>query len=66
MNWAGARSMVMAVAGQRSAHHRVGRKKFSDRKPGQPQKMPRSARAIVVANNFDSHGFSGEASACLF
>jgi hypothetical protein len=49
------------VAGQRPAYNRVSRKKFSDREPGQPQKMPRGARAIVVANNFDSHGFQWRA-----
>ena len=47
------------VPGEWSARDRVSRKKFSHRETRKPQQMPRSARAIVVANNFDSHGFSG-------
>jgi hypothetical protein len=35
-------------------------KKFSHRKSREPQEMPRGARAIVVANNFDSHVFVGQ------
>ena len=44
------------VAGVRPVHDRVRGKKFSHRKSREPQKMPRGPRAIVVANNFDSHG----------
>ncbi len=43
------------IAGQRSANDRVGRKKFRNREARKPQQMPRSPRAIVFANNFDSH-----------
>jgi hypothetical protein len=53
------------VAGQRSAGDRVGRKKFGDREAGEPQQVPSGTRAIVVANDFDSHVLVGRASACL-
>ena len=47
------------VAGKRSAGNRVRGKKFRHRKPREPQQMPRRARAIVFANDFDSHVLSG-------
>jgi len=34
-----------------------GRQKFRHRKTRKPQQVPRRSRAIVVANNFDSHIF---------
>ena len=47
------------VAGQRSAGHRVGGKKFRHRKSRKPQQVPSRARAIIFANDFDSHVLSG-------
>jgi hypothetical protein len=44
------------VAGVRASDDGVRRQKFGDREARQPQKMPRSPRAIILANNFDSHG----------
>jgi len=46
------------VASEWSAGDRVSRKIFSHRETREPQQMPRSARAIVVTNNFDSHVLS--------
>ncbi len=43
------------VAGMRSARNSLRRQKFRNRKSAEPQQMPRSPRAIVIANNFDSH-----------
>ena len=43
------------VPGKRPAGNRVRRQKFRNRKPAQPQQMPSRPRAIVIANNFDSH-----------
>ena len=43
------------VAGKGAAGPRVGGKKISDRKARQAQQVPRGARAVVLANNLDSH-----------
>ena len=45
------------IAGVWPVRDRVAGKKFRDRKSRETQEMPRGARAIVVANDFDSHGF---------
>ena len=47
------------IAGKWSAGDRVCGKKFGYGEPSEPQQMPGSARTIVVANDFDSHVFSG-------
>jgi len=47
------------IAGKRSTGNRVSGKKFGDRKAREPQQMPRRSRAIIFANDFDSHVFSG-------
>ena len=43
------------IARMRSLRDRVGRKKFRYRKAREPHQVPRGARAVVVANDFDSH-----------
>ena len=43
--------------GEWSSGNRVGGKEFRHRKTRDPQQMPSSPRAIVIANDFDSHGF---------
>ena len=43
------------IAGQRSANNGVGRKKLRYREARKPQQMPRGPRAIIFANDFDSH-----------
>jgi hypothetical protein len=43
------------IAGKRAIGNGVGGKKFRDRKAREPQQMPRRARTIVFANDFDSH-----------
>jgi hypothetical protein len=43
-------------ARERPSGNCVHRKKFRDRKSGEPQQMPGGARAIIFANNFNSHG----------
>ncbi len=43
------------IAGKRSTGSRVGGKKFGYCKAREPQQMPRCARTIVFANDFDSH-----------
>ena len=47
------------VAGEWSTGDSIGRKKFSYREAGEPQQVPSGARAIVIANDFDSHVLSG-------
>ena len=44
-------------AGMRSRRDRVGRKKFRYRETRETHQVPSGARAIVVANDFDSHRF---------
>ena len=44
------------VAGEKAAGPRVGGKKIRDREARQPQQVPRSARAVVLADDLDSHG----------
>jgi hypothetical protein len=45
------------IAGKWSTGSRVSGKKFRYRETREPQQMPSGARAIVIANDFDSHGF---------
>jgi len=44
----------------RSLGDRVGRKKFRYRETRKPHQVASGARAIVVANDFDSHVLSGQ------
>jgi hypothetical protein len=46
----------------RRLRHNVGRKKFGHGKARLAQQVPRSAGAIVVANNFNAHRFLQEKS----
>jgi hypothetical protein len=43
------------VARMGSLRDRISGQEFRDRKSREPHQVPRGARAIVVANNFDSH-----------
>ena len=43
------------IAGQRSANNGVCWKKFRNCEARKPQQMPRSPRAIIFANDFNSH-----------
>ncbi len=45
------------VPGEWSASNRIRRQIFRYRESREPQQLPRSPRAIVVANNLDSHIF---------
>jgi hypothetical protein len=48
------------VAGMRRLRNHAGRKKFAHRKARFTKRVPRSAGAVVIANNLDSHIFRGE------
>jgi hypothetical protein len=47
------------VAGMRRRSDRVGMKKFGHREVGLAEQVARSAGAVVVANNFNTHRFFG-------
>src|SRR5712691_719950 len=47
------------ISRKRSARDRVRGKIFSYRKSREPQQVPSGPRAIIVANDFDSHILSG-------
>ena len=47
------------ISGKRPARDRFRGKKFSDREAREPQQMPRGPRAIIFANDLDSHILSG-------
>jgi hypothetical protein len=48
------------IAGVRRVSNRLNRQKLGNRKTRHPQQMPGRASAIVIANDFDSHGFLGK------